>query len=120
VDARTRSVRPLTLATFGPASVTVLALPVGFIEVRVAEIAGFYGLYFALPAVVAWCLGAGRLRLPRLLQRTLGLLILVVTIPSIAFWIFWMGPLLVFAVPAAAVVVIVAFRLLRAGSRLAG
>ena len=33
---------PLTIATFLPALLTVLALPFGFVEVAVAEIAGFY------------------------------------------------------------------------------
>jgi hypothetical protein len=99
-----------------PAFLTVLALPFGFIEVAVAEVAGFYGLYFALPAVVAWCLDAFRCRLPRFVQRTLGGLTLVVAIPAVAYLLLWTGPLFIFAVPPTAVVLIVAFRLLRARS----
>jgi hypothetical protein len=114
VGAAIRSVRPLTGAAFGPALLTVLALPFGFVEVGVAEIAGVYGLYFALPAVVAWCLDGLRVRWPRWVQRTLGVLILVVAIPAIAFWLFWTGPLFLFAVPPTAVVLVVAFRLSRA------
>ena len=37
------SVRPLTLATFGPALLTVLALPFGFINEGIAVVAGVYG-----------------------------------------------------------------------------
>ena len=113
MEAGIRSVRPLTGAAFGPALLCVLALPFGFLEVAVAEVAGLYGLYFALPAVVAWCLDAVRVRLPRFVQRTLGVLILLVTILAIAFWIFWTGPWFVFALPPTAVVLIVAVRLLR-------
>jgi hypothetical protein len=111
-----RPVRRLTLAAFVPALLTVLALPFGFIEVRVAEIAGLYGLYFALPAVVAWCLDAVRNRLPRSVQRTLGVLILLVAILAVAFWLFWTGPLFIFAAPPTAVVLIVGVRLVRARS----
>ena len=50
------SVRPLTLATFGPALLTVLALPLGFIDEGIAMVAGVYGRYFVLPATVAWSL----------------------------------------------------------------
>jgi hypothetical protein len=110
------SVRPLTLATFGPALLTVLALPFGFINEGIAVVAGVYGLYFAVPAVVAWCLDVFRGRLPRWAQRTLGVLILLVAVPAIAFWLLWTGPLFTFALPPAAVVLIVAFRLMRARS----
>jgi hypothetical protein len=104
----------LTLAAFMPALLTVLALPFGFIEVDVAVIAGVYGLYFALPAVVAWCLDAVRSHLPRFVQRTLGVLTLLVAIAAVAFWLFWAGLLFVFAVPPTVVVLIVAVRLVRA------
>jgi hypothetical protein len=110
-------VRRLTPATFGPALLTVLALPFGFVAVGVAEVAGLYGLYSALPAVVAWCVDASRSRLPRFAQRTLGVVILLVAIPAVAFFLLWTGPLFIFAVPPAAVVLIVGFRLLRAMSR---
>jgi hypothetical protein len=106
--------RPLTLATFGPALLCVLALPFGFVEEGVAVLAGVYGLYFALPALVAWCLDAVRNRLPRWGQRTLGILILLGTITATVFWVFFVGPLLIFAAPPAVVVVIVSLRLLRA------
>jgi hypothetical protein len=108
------TVRPLTITTFGPALLTVVALPIGFIEEGVAVLAGVYGLYFALPAVVAWCLDYFRSRLPRFVQRTLGVLIVLVAIPAVVFWLFWTGLLFGFAVPPTAVVLIVAFRLLRA------
>lgn len=104
----------MTIATFGPALLAVLALPFGFIEEGVAVLAGVYGLYFALPAVVAWCLDSFRSRLPRSVRRTLGVLITLVAIPAVAFWLLWTGPLFGFAVPPTAVVFIVAFRLLRA------
>jgi hypothetical protein len=91
----------------------VSALPFGFIEEAVAVVAGVYGLYFALPAVVAWCLDAVRNSLPRLAQRTLGIVIFLVAIPAIAFWLLWTGPLFVFALPPTAVVLVVAFRLVR-------
>jgi hypothetical protein len=106
----------LTLAAFAPALLTLLALPFGFVEVGVAEVAGLYGLYFALPAVAAWCLDGVRSHLSRFVQRTLGALILLVAIPYVAFWLLWTGPLFIFAVPPATVVVIVAVRLLRARS----
>ena len=108
------SVRPLTLATFGPALLTVLALPLGFIDEGIAVVAGVYGLYFILPATVAWSLDLLRSRLPWWLQRTLGILILLVAIPAIAFWLLFTGPLFAFALPPTAVVLIVAFRLTRA------
>ena len=114
--AQRRSIDRLTGAAFGPALLSVIALPLGFIWDEVAVVAGFYGLYFALPGVVAWCLDGVRGRLPRWAQRTLGLLILVVTILTIAFWLFWIGPLFSFAAPPAAVVLVVTFRLLRARS----
>ena len=114
MDAGIRAIRPLTPATFGPALLSVLALPFGFIEEGVAVVAGVYGLYFALPATVAWGLDVVRSRLPPWGQRTLGVLILLVTTPAIAFWLFWIGPLLIFAAPPAAVVVIVTWRLLLA------
>jgi hypothetical protein len=50
---KARTLPPLTLATFGPALVTVLALPFRFIEEGIAVVAGIYGMYFVLPAVVA-------------------------------------------------------------------
>lgn len=112
--ATRRSIDLLTVASFGPALLSLLVLPVGFIREDVAVLAGVYGLYFALPAVVAWCLDVTRGRLPRWSQRTLGLLILLVTIPALAFWLFWIGPLLIVAAPPAAVVLVVTFRLLRA------
>ncbi len=111
--ASIRSARPLTLATFIPAALTVLALPFGFIEEDVAALAGIYGLYFALPAVVAWCVGALQSRLPGYVQRTLGVLILLVAIPAAAFWLLWTGPLFLLAVPPTAVVLTVAFHLVR-------
>lgn len=94
----------------------VLALPFGFVEEDVAVIAGVYGMYFVLPAVVAWCLEAVRTRMPRFVQRTLGVLILLVAIPAIAFWVLWTGLWFALALPSTVVVLIVAFRLLRAGT----
>jgi hypothetical protein len=111
-----RSTRPLTRATFIPAFLTVLALPFGFVDEGVAVLAGIYGLYFALPAVVAWWLDAMRSRLPRHVQRVLGGLIVLVATMAVGFWVFFAGPLLVLAVPPIAVVFVVAFRLLRARS----
>jgi hypothetical protein len=104
----------LTPATFGPAALTVLALPFGFIEVGVAEVAGFYGLYLVLPAVVAWCLDTIRTRLPSVAQQTLGVLVLLVAIPAGAYLLLFTGPWFIFAVPPTAVVLIVAGRLVRA------
>ena len=91
---------------------TVLALPFGFLEVGIAEVAGFYGLYFALPAVVAWCLYAVRGRLPRVVQRLAGAVIFVVATLATGFWILWAGPLFLLALPPAVAVFIVAIRLL--------
>ena len=44
MKARMPSVCPLTLATFGPALLTALALPLGFIDEGIAVVAGVYGL----------------------------------------------------------------------------
>jgi hypothetical protein len=111
-----RSARPLTRATFVPAFLTVLALPFGFIHEDIAVLAGIYGLYFALPAVVAWCLDVMRGRLPRYVQRVLGGLIVVVATGAVGFWLLFAAPVLVPALPPIAVVFIVGFRLLRAPS----
>jgi hypothetical protein len=84
--------------------------------VGVAEVAGIYGLYFAVPAIVAWCLDAVRSHLSHIVQRTLGGLILLGAIPYIAFWLLWVWPLFIAPVPPATVVLIVAVRLPRARS----
>lgn len=111
---KARTVRPLTLATFVPALVTVLALPFGFIEEGIAVVAGVYGMYFVLPAVVAWCVDVHRRRLPRAVQRILGALMVLLAIPAVATWLLWAYPLLIMGLPPTAVFLIVAFRLLRA------
>jgi hypothetical protein len=104
----------LTHAAFIPALLAVLALPFGLIEPVVSNAAAFYGLYFALPAILAWCLDRFRSRLPRSVQRPVGVLILLVAIPSDAILLLWSGPVFIPALPPTAVVFIVAFRLLRA------
>lgn len=106
----------MTLATWIPALITLLVLPVGLIEEAFAVGAGIYGLYFVLPAVVAWALDAGRHRLPLLVQRILGALVLLVAIAAIGFWLLWFPPLLAIGLPAVAVVLAVGCRLLRAQS----
>jgi hypothetical protein len=109
-----RSVRPLTYAAFIPALLTLLALPFGLVEPFVSNLAALYGLYFALPAVLAWCLDRIRGRLPRFAQRLLGVLILAVAVPTAAVFLVWTALVWGLGVPPAAVVFIVALRLLRA------
>jgi hypothetical protein len=104
----------LTLAAWVPALLSVVALPFGFIDEEIAVAAGVYGLYVALPGVVAWCLHEVRHRLPRWLQRVIGALTLLVAIPYFVVVFFFTGPLFVIALPAVAVILIVATRLLRA------
>jgi hypothetical protein len=116
VAGSSRGVRRLTLAAWIPGLLAVLALPFGFIDEDVAVIAGVYGLYFALPGVVAWCLDLARPHLPRVAQRVVGGIALLIAMPAVAVWLFLIGPLLLFALPSVVVVFVVAFRLLRARS----
>jgi hypothetical protein len=109
-----RSARPLTYAAFIPALLTLLALPFGLVEPFVSNLAALHGLYFALPAIVAWYLDRIRGRLPRIVQRSLGILILAVAIPMAAFLLLWTALIWSLDVPPTAVVFIVAIRLLRA------
>jgi hypothetical protein len=109
-----RSARPLTYAAFIPALLTLLALPFGLVEPFVSNLAALYGLYLALPAVLAWCLDRIRGRLPRFAQRSLGVLILAVAIPTAALLLLWTALVWGLGVPPTAVVFIVAIRLLRA------
>ena len=106
--------RPLTLATFVPAAVAVIALPFGFLDEDIAVVAGVYGLYVALPAAVAWSLDRLRPRLPRWLQRVLGALALLVAVPAVLVYFLFTGYWLVLALPGIVVVFVVTVRLLRA------
>jgi hypothetical protein len=109
-----RSARPLTYAAFTPALLTLLALPFGLVEPFVSNFAALYGLYFALPAVLAWGLDRIRDRLPRFVQRSLGVLILAVAVPTAALLLLWTALVWGLGVPPTAVVIVVAIRLLRA------
>ena len=110
--------RRVRIATLAIVALTVLPLPLGFVEVAVAEALGIYGLYLTLPMVCIVLLGvlAVESRWSRRVLRALAVSLLSLTGLYILYFALWTGPFILLAIPPVAVVVMTCRRLIAAAS----